>query len=264
MYWFYDLPVWLSGILVAFAFVCAGTLGLFLTRKWVRALHRVDHSHNDIVGFFLAAITVLYGVTVGLLAVSTWTTYSDVEIKVEQEAITLGSLYRSVGSYPEPVRSELQQDLREYTREVVDVGWAQQRHGIVPTGASKLLAKFQNHFLQFEPKTETQKIVHADSYAQFNALVERRRGRLDSVTKGLPAPLWAMVLIGALITISLSWFFDTASFTMHFWMTLLLSALLGLMIFLVAILDNPYRGSVSVSPEALERVYEQVMKPTFP
>jgi hypothetical protein len=95
-------------------------------------------------------------------------------------------------------------------------------------------------------------------------LVERRRGRLDSVTKGLPAPLWAMVLVGALITICLSWFFDTASLAMHFWLTLLLSTLLGLMIFLVAILDNPYRGSVSVSPEALERVYEQVMKPTSP
>jgi hypothetical protein len=66
MYWFYDLPVWLSGILVMVVFAAAGTLGLFPTRKRVRALHRVDHSHNDIVGFYLAAITVLYGVTVGL------------------------------------------------------------------------------------------------------------------------------------------------------------------------------------------------------
>jgi Protein of unknown function (DUF4239) len=264
MYWFYDLPAWLSGILVILAFAAAGTLGLFPTRKWVRALHPDEHSHNDIVGFYLAAITVLYGVTVGLLAVSTWTTYSEVETKVEQEAITLGSLYRSVGSYPEPVRNELQQDLREYAREVIDVGWPQQRRGIVPTGASNLLAKFQNHFLQFEPTTETQKIVHADSYMQFNALVERRRARLDSVTKGLSAPLWAMVLFGALITISLSWFFDTASFPMHLWMTLLLSVFLGLMVFLIAILDNPYRGSVSVSPEALQRVYDQVMKPALP
>src|SRR5260370_21352671 len=97
--------------------------------------HRDDHSHNDIVGFFLAAITVLYGVTAGLLAVSTWATYSDVETKVEQEALTLGSLYRSVGSYPEPVRSQLQHHLREYTRQVIDVCMTQQRHGIVTTGA---------------------------------------------------------------------------------------------------------------------------------
>jgi hypothetical protein len=47
---------------------------------------------------------------------------------------------------------------------------------------------------------------------------------------------------------------------MHAWMTLLLSALLGLIIFLVAILDKPFWGSVSVSPEALQRMYEQIMK----
>jgi hypothetical protein len=36
---------------------------------------------------------------------------------------------------------------------------------------------------------------------------------------------------------------------------------LGLLIYLVAVLDNPYRGKVSVKPEPLEQVYEQVMMP---
>jgi hypothetical protein len=42
-------------------------------------------------------------------------------------------------------------------------------------------------------------------------------------------------------------------------MTILFSSLLGLLIFLIAVLDNPYRGKVSVSPEPLERVYQQIM-----
>ena len=46
---------------------------------------------------------------------------------------------------------------------------------------------------------------------------------------------------------------------MHFWMTVLFSALLGLLIFLIAILDNPYRGRIGVSPEPLQRVYEQII-----
>lgn len=261
MYWFYDIPGWLSGFMVVALFGVVGAIGLYATRSWARSLHVVDHSHNDVVGFYLGAITVFYGITLGLLAISTWTTYSDVEARVDLEAVALGSLYRSVGSYPEPVRSELQQDLRNYTREVIDVGWPQQRRGIVPTGAGAKLAEFQAHFLGFEPKTETQKIVHAEAYAQFNTLVERRRGRLDSVTAGLPGPLWAMVLIGALISIAVTWMFDTASVRLHVWLTLLLSSLLGLIIFLVAVLDNPYRGTVSVGPEALARVYDQLMKP---
>jgi hypothetical protein len=48
---------------------------------------------------------------------------------------------------------------------------------------------------------------------------------------------------------------------MHVWMTVLFSALLALLIFLIAVLDNPYRGKISVSPEPLERVYQQIMSP---
>jgi hypothetical protein len=52
---------------------------------------------------------------------------------------------------------------------------------------------------------------------------------------------------------------NTGSFSVHFWMTILFSSLLGLLIFLIAVLDNPHRGKVSVSPEPLERVYQQIM-----
>jgi hypothetical protein len=259
MYWVYDLPNFVFGLLAVAAFVVFGLAGLFVTRRWVRRLHG-GHSYNDIVGYYLAAVTVFYGITLGLLAIGTWTTYSDVETKVDQEATDVGALYRDITSYPEPVRAILQNDLREYTRQVIDVGWPQQQRGIVPTGASAILSKFQAHLLEFEPTTKGQEIVHAEVYRQFNDLVQSRRGRLNSVTKGLPGPLWTLVMVGALISIALTWFFDTANLTMHLWMTVLLSALLGLMIFLVAAMDNPFRGKISVGPDPLERVYEQLMK----
>jgi len=40
-----------------------------------------------------------------------------------------------------------------------------------------------------------------------------------------------------------------------------LASILGLVIFLIAELDNPFRGQVSIGPEAIARVYEDVMKP---
>lgn len=259
LYWVYDLPNFVFGLLVVAAFVAFGLAGLLVTRRWVHRLH-VDHSHNDIVGYYLAAVTVFYGITLGLLAIGTWTTYSDVETKVDQEATDVGALYRDIDSYPEPTRTTLQNDLREYTRQVIDVGWPQQQRGIVPTGASAILSKFQRHLLEFEPTTKSQEIVHAEAYRQFNDLVQSRRGRLDSVTKGLPGPLWTLVMVGALLSIALTWFFDMQSLAIHLWMTSLISALLGLMIFLVAAMDNPFRGKISVGPEPLERVYDQLMR----
>jgi hypothetical protein len=59
MYWVYDLPNWLFGSLTLVVFVAFGLVGLYLTRGWVRRLHQGDHAYNDIVGFYMAGVTVL-------------------------------------------------------------------------------------------------------------------------------------------------------------------------------------------------------------
>ena len=259
MYWVYDLPNWLFGTLTVVVFAVIGLAGLYVTRDWARRLHIVDHSHNDIVGFYLAGVTVLYGITLALLAVGTWTTYSEVQGKIDREATSLGSLYRDISAYPEPLRTSLRDDLRRYTRQVIDVGWPMQRRGIVPSDETAILKAVQDHLMSFEPATERQKILAVEAYTAFNDLTQGQQARLNSVTEEMPGPLWILVIVGALICIAVTWCFHTKSFGMHFWMTILFSALLGLMIYLIAALDNPYRGKISVTPEPLERVYEQVM-----
>jgi hypothetical protein len=85
MYWVYDLPNWLFAVLT----VAIGLIGFYATRKYVRRVHGDEISHNDIVGFFLGTIGLFYGITLGLVAVGTWQTYSDVDTKVDQEASAL-------------------------------------------------------------------------------------------------------------------------------------------------------------------------------
>jgi hypothetical protein len=259
MYWVYDLPNWLFGTLTVAVFVAIGLAGLYLTRGWMRRVHHTEHAYNDIVGFYMAGVTVLYGVSVGLLAIGAWATYADVQGKIDHEAGALGALYRDVGAYPEPVRSIMQDDLRRYTRQVIDVGWPLQQRGIVPNNASSILTDFQEHFMSFEPENKRQEILAAEAYRAFNDLTASRRSRLNSISVEMPAPLWVLVIAGAFICIAVSWFYHTASFSVHFWMTILFSSLLGVLIYLIAVLDNPYRGKISVTPEPLERVYQQIM-----
>ncbi len=260
LYWLYDLPNWLFGLLVVLFFTLYGLAGLFTTRPWVRRQHRENHSHNDIVSYFLAAITVFYGITLGLLAVATWTNYSNTQDKVDHEAQVVASLYRDVNSFPEPLRTSLDDDLRAYVRETVDASWPQMQRGIVPYGSGPKIEQLQGDLLLFEPKTEREKIVTAQAYQVFNVLVEARRGRLESVTSGMPSSLWSLVILGGLITMTATLFFDTPSLRMHFWMTVLLSSLLGLMVFLIGSLDNPFRGRVNIGPGSMQRVYEQIME----
>jgi hypothetical protein len=261
MYWVYDLPNWLFAALTVAVAVAIGLIGFYATRKWVRRVHGDEISHNDIVGFFLGTIGLFYGITLGLVAVGTWEAYSDVDSKLDQEASALAALYRDVSNFPEPRRSELQADLREYTRQLIDVGWPLQRRGIVPQNTAGVVNTIQTHLASFEPATEGQKTLHAEAYRAFTQIVELRRMRLKSVTAGLPVSLWIVLLVGGVLNIAVTWFFHMRSQSMHFWMTVVFSGLLGLLIFLLAAMDHPFRGQISVGPEAFEMVYEQLMKP---
>jgi len=259
MYWVYDLPTWVFGTLTVIVFVAFGLAGLFLFRRWVQRIDNGHHIYNHVVGFFLGGVTVLYAVAAGLLAVGAWATFDQVQGKVDHEASALGGLYRDTSAYPEPLRAAMQEDLRRYARQVIDLGWPLQRRGIVPNNASPILTDFQEHFMTFEPQNERQEILAGETYRAFNELTESRRGRLNSIDAEMPGPLWTLVIAGAGICIAVTWFLHTESFIMHVWMTVLFSSLLALLIFLIAVLDNPYRGKISVSAEPIERVYQQIM-----
>jgi hypothetical protein len=53
----------------------------------------------------------------------------------------------------------------------------------------------------------------------------------------------------------MTWFFDMKSQSMHLWMTVMLASLLGLLIYLLGALDNPFRGEISVGSEPFEIMY---------
>src|SRR5215469_15747530 len=205
IYWIYDLPNWLFGVLSVSIFCAFGLTGLAATRKWAPSLHHGTGSHNDIVGYYFGAITVLYGITLGLLMVGDWSTLTETQERVDQEASTLAAFYLDASHYPEPHRGRLQNDLRRYTREVIDVAWPEQKKGIVPTGNVANVANLANDLAAFEPASEEQKILDRETYDRFNELVERRRSRLLGVTAGLSGALWALVYLGAVINIAVTW-----------------------------------------------------------
>ena len=258
--WLYDIPNWASFLLIVAATLAVGWIGLLALRGWVSRLHG-EQNHNEVVSYFFAAVVLFYGVMVGLIAVGVWEQFTATDDKVAMEASSLAAVYHDVSAYPEPARSRLQTDLREYAQSVVQKSWPLQRRGIIPTQTNQILWNFQADLTTFQPATSSQSVLHAEALRAYNELVELRGMRLHSVQSGLPEAVWLVVILGAAITLSVSWFFQTATFAVHFWMVTITAALLGAIIWLLAILDHPFLGEVSIGPEPFEQVYVTIMTP---
>jgi hypothetical protein len=258
MYWVYDLPNWVFGSLIVGFFVGFAVIGLAVHRRFVLKIFGC-HSHNDLISYYLAAVGVFYGITLGLISVATYTTYSEISAEVSIEATTLGALYHDVGSYPEPIRSTLKQQFAEYTHIVIDDTWVQQREGKMGFKGFDKLEEINHTLNYFDPITEREKIVHAEVLRQFNRLLELNNARLQSINSGLPMTMYVVIIVGAILNIMVSWLFITENHRLHNALNILMAALLGLLVYLIAVMDNPYRGEYSVGPEAFEFVRDRVI-----
>jgi hypothetical protein len=257
----FDLPLLVTGPFIIGSLCLFGVAGLWVVRRHVLPRLQVEGADSEFTGAMLQSVMVFYGLAVALIAVSVFETYSDASKVVTGEATALNAIYRDVSSYPEPIRSDLQKELREYTSQVINQAWPLQRRGQVPTAGIEHMSSFQALLDKFEPATEGQKILHAETLRAYNLLIQSRRLRLDAVGTSLPTVMWAVIGIGAFIGLSASFFFKVRDVRLHRIEILLLAVFIGLVIFMIVALDRPFRGDLGVKADPYQLVYDQLMKP---
>ena len=252
------LPIWLYAVIIVGGFVFAAVGGLALFYRLTQGRLNLPEDMNNDVIFFASAIGVFYSLTVGLIAVGVWSNYAEVESTVSQEAASIAALFRDVGGYPEPIRSDLQQTLRVYTEYVINDAWPAQYHGEILDGGTRILNDFQSRIFSFEPTTRGQEAIHTEALHQYNELIVHRRERVDAVNGGLPGVMWAIVLFGALLTVTVTYLLQIRH-DVHLVLTAFLAAFIGLVIFTMAGLDKPLSGPLAISPSSYQLVLDRLM-----
>jgi hypothetical protein len=256
----FDLPLLVTGPAIVGSLCLFAVIGLWVVRRHVLPRLRIHVEDSEFTGAMMQSVMVFYGLAVALMAVSVSQTYSDVSKIVSGEATALAALYRDVSSYPEAVRPRLQNELRDYVRYVIDEAWPLQARGKVPGGGVERMDRFQATLGAFEPATEGQKLLHGETLRAYNNMIQARRLRLDAVNTGLPAVMWAVIVAGAFIGLSASFFFKVEDARLQGIQVLFLAAFIGLVIFMVFSLDRPFRGDLGLRPEPYQLIFDQLMK----
>jgi hypothetical protein len=255
MYWIYDLPKWQLALLTVGFFVAVSLIAFALSRGWVHRRFSLSHETNEPVNGFFSGVGVFYGLLLGQVAVGAWQNADDVDNLVSREAAAAAAFYRDISGFPEPQKSRLQTQVRDYLHYVVDVAWPAHRNGDECfRGQALFMTRIDKVLLGFVPASEAEKTVYITAFEAFNKLVEAYRLRVDSVNSGLPMEMWVVVFFGGVLTIVVSFFFHISDRRAHVFLTGSLAVFIGLMIFLIASLDNPFRGPNGVDPDSYRRL----------
>jgi len=235
-------------------------LGLLLFRRYIFPRIEVHDGVNDAISGTVQAIGVFYGVTVGLLAVGVWNTWSSSSDLVSREAAAASALYVDFCSFPEPARPSLCKDLQDYLHHVIEKEWPHQQKGESLDSLCGPLEKLQQDLMSFEPTTEGQKIRYAESLAAYNRMLGARSLRVDAVGGGLSQMMWGVIWCGAAISIGVAYFFHLRDPKLHASLVLLMAGFLGLVIFLIVANDRPFLGEISIHPDSYQLVLDTVVE----
>jgi hypothetical protein len=259
-YWIYDHSSLVVGIAFAFVFALAMCLAILLVRPRLRVWFHRGKLSNEMVGFVFSSFFVLYGLLLGLLSVAAYQNYSDVDALVTAESSSLAALYRDMRGYPKAMRNGLHAELSDYTQYVIRKSWPCQQQGIITNEEAHRLTQLMDHMMSFRPEDRAQEIIHAEALRQVNLLAEIQSSRANSVATGIPGEMWWVVVLGALISIFMLALFDM-EIHVHLILSSALAAFLGVVIFVIAMMDNPFRGELSIGPDAFQEVYDSLIKP---
>jgi hypothetical protein len=242
--------------------LCVWLIGFGLIGIWVarRSLPRLKLKYDDAYfGSVVQSAMLLYGLIAALTAVGVWQSHTDASHVVSGEATAIARLWRDMGGYPPPARDELQAILRGYTVQIVQEAWPQMRRGQIPRQGVEWMDRLQAQLFSFEPTTESQKVLHAETLSAFNHLIQQRRERLNAAQSRLPSVLWYVLLPGALGCIALCFFFHVEDVRFQAILLVGLALFLAMVLFVIVALDRPFSGGMAIGPDAYQLIYDHYM-----
>ncbi|MGZ8309041.1 MAG: bestrophin-like domain [Rhodoplanes sp.] len=257
--WLHDLPPLQGAALVICVFLLPTLIGSILFQPMVGWLVSREKNANTPVGFLLNAFTLYYGVLLALLSIAVFENYNKAEDAIAREASSLIALYRNVIGYPEPMRASLVDNLRRYVEEeTTPAAWRARSPDEFSTAGTSLVDEINRQLVTFKPEDQSRdEALHAATLRSFNDFIGRRRERIQAMGTSIPPVIWYVVLIGAALNAFVLWLFDLSRVT-HLILGGVLSFFIGLVIYMVAALDDPFRGAHGLGPDYLLYAHERM------
>jgi hypothetical protein len=169
--WIYNNPTWLWGTILVAVVTTASCVGLLVFHRLVHVSLR--KAHNDLAGFTIAIISVLYAVLLAFIAIATWESFSRASDIVENESDFAGGIYFDTQGLPQAKGKEIRDAVVRYVSVVIDDEWPVQRAGKTPNQGWKPLRELNGAIATIHPQNLGEAMIEAELLKTWNELTWR-------------------------------------------------------------------------------------------
>ena len=240
----FSLPYW--AVMAAFVAgaVVVGCGAHALVRRFVPYRDLADH--NDVAGFIIAIVGVIYAVLLAFVVVVVWQQYNDSDTNYGSEVSAAADVHAFARSLPAGPARITQMLVHQYIHEMIVSEWPAMMHGGRSSTAALTLAHLSQTVARVRPADLVQAQARQHLLESVQHLFDLRNKRLSDNSETMPPVLWAALILGAIITVGFGYLFGVVNFRIQLIMTGCVAALIGIMFALLVELDFPFRRDTAI------------------
>lgn len=238
-----NLSTWELALLVVGGAVCIGLGGFTLMRRFVPSL--ADHADSRTLSSAFSISSGLFSFVLAFTIGQLYTNFTRANADAKQEATVVAQVLRTSAGLPKPLAQKVRLETLSYAREVRTHEWHLMQNG----GSSVAAWHDVDHLYKTlqASSSASSNPFYGQTLARLNDLVTSRRVRLDDANLSLPVVFQVLLLLGAVLAISTTFYFKPFGEGVQVAMIGAASALIGTAMLVALILDFPYSGSIAVS-----------------
>ena len=209
---------------------------------------------SEYAGYIYNAMGVVFSLVFAFVTVLVWQNYNGVSDAITKEASTLNNMYRLYSAFPPEVEKKGREQLRTYTRTIIQEEWPLLSNDQFSTKAYQELIQIVDNVIHLQPQTVGQSNVHQQMIHLAVEATELRRSRIYNARFGLAPPAWLGLLSSSLIFLFFSCLFKMKSVRTHLLLILFLGlTIVGVLYFLILFL-HPFLGPMALNSEPFENL----------
>ena len=188
----YSVPTWVIGLAIMAISVGGSLAGLLVFHHYVPV--SVRRAHNDVAGFIIAVVGVIYAVLLAFLAIAVWEDFNAAETIVQTEASLAGDIFLDAVTSTDAACAAVRKGMRDYVELIVHDEWPKLARGETSSKAIGALIDVQRAVVGAVDHGP----VFQEILSRLNSLYDARRARITKADQGLQPIAWMVVIMGAI------------------------------------------------------------------
>lgn len=247
----YSLPnSWLF-ILIFLGLSLFSAISLYFVEKFVPL--RFRYHENNSIGYVGSTIGVIYAVLAGFIIFYVMDNFQKASDLTRKEAASTAKIYRDSTRVPASQAEKIQLAMQDYLATVINQEWPLMSHDKTSDAAESILDSLILELNSFTAKNNQELLSMQMVYNELDELYKNRDERVDLANAALAGDLWILLVVSTLLTLFVK-SLAGMKFRLHLAMQIVVTLMLTSILFLIIVLDRPFRGQFSIKPVPFQEI----------